>query len=128
MPNHSLLRNTIRRGGHRSSRGGAALLGVVLFCTLGCFWVWKESLHERVASRLLVLEKQEQAALNVNSNLKRALLSAVDFANLEGNARARLGMTFPKSSPDTVWMPKNQPEQQLGVISFFKLDLKGVGL
>ena len=81
MPNHSLLRNTIRRGGHRSSRGGAALLGVVLFCTLGCFWVWKESLHERVASRLLVLEKQEQAALNVNSNLKRALLSAGEFAN-----------------------------------------------
>jgi len=111
-------------GSHGRSR--KALTAILTFFVLGCFWVWKETWHERVASQVLTLEKERQALTVKASYLRRGLLSSSEYARVESVARDRLGMKMPRSAPDTIWCPDSKaPEIQLGAMALCRLRLPG---
>jgi cell division protein FtsL len=99
---------------------------VVLFCVLGCFWVWKESWNERLTTRVMELDRQAVELRTNMGYLRRELLGVCEYARIEGAARRQLGMVLPASSPDTIWSRHCESQVSLGAMSLCRLDLKGV--
>ena len=110
------------------STGRAIISGIVFFCALGCIWVWKVSWNERLSSRVLELEKQENQLKTSAGYMRRELLSVSQYPKIVELAESRIGMTIPQSPPDTLWCDSPQPGVMLGSAALYKFYLKGVDL
>ena len=99
-------------------------MAIFLFCLLGCLWVWKENLNERLSTRLLALENQHRELKEQRDILLAGLADFSRFSRIENLARKELGMITPKVPPDTIWCKEVQEEPLLGAMVFYNFNSK----
>ena len=127
-PPHSPLPKRNRGGttaGQQASVGGRILLLTFLFCLLGSAWVWKENLNDRMATRMLSIEKQNRELWIKSGTLRAELSELTKFTRIEEAARIHLGMIPPQVPPDTVWYSGTQERAVIGASMFYDFRERG---
>lgn len=117
--------NRQRRSGN-PSYGKRILSFVLIFCILGCVWVWKETLHERLSARALELGSEEGALMTTAGYLRNELLVVTEYPTIVKEAGMKIGMTIPQSPPDTIWCDSPPPMLALGSSALYCLQLSGI--
>ena len=70
-------------------------------------WLKKEIYHDQLARRVLTLEQKEDSLRNELRILTVEYQQLSEPARIEKAAREKLGMIFPNTACDTVWIPES---------------------
>lgn len=91
---------------------------------LGCLWIWRISMYEKVTTQELMLEKEGKHLLCEADILLQELLVLSEPIAIEDRAYRELYMEPLASKPDTVWLPSNSMEIRVGTMSLMGISFE----
>ncbi len=94
---------------------------ILIFCLLGCGWIYKGNYHRRLSGKLLELQVESRKVEATQMNLFGELADVSQVTIISDVAKKKLGMIPSRVPPDTVWCKTASQMPSLGSLSFFTL-------